>query len=289
MKRHAPTIDDLTTLATERSNPRTRTLDAMSTRAMLTAINREDATVPGAVAKAIPQIAQAVERIVPLLKNGGRLFYIGAGTSGRLGCVDASEMPPTYGVSSKLVQGIIAGGFGALRRSIEGAEDDAVKGAAEMQTRAIGPRDAVIGLSASGRAKYVQAALTEASKRGAFTACITCNRNSALIPLADVPIVADTGAEVVAGSTRMKAGTAQKLVLNMISTSVMVQLGRVKGNRMMDLKIKCDKLRERAARIVADEAGVDMNTALKALTDHAGSIRKSVAALQSGGLKKARV
>ena len=273
---------DLTSLATERANPRTAGLDTMSTKAMLVAINREDATVPAAVAKAIPKIAQAVEAIADRLKKGGRLFYIGAGTSGRLGCVDASEMPPTYGVPSKLVQGIIAGGYGALRRSVEGAEDDAAAGIGALEKRGVTASDAVVGLSASGRAKFVQAALIEARRRGAFTACITCNRNSALIALADAAIVADTGPEVVAGSTRMKAGTAQKLVLNMISTAVMVRLGRVKGNRMVDLKIKCDKLRERAALLVMEETGVDMTTALNALNAHGGAIRKAVVALKTG-------
>ncbi len=276
---------DLLSLSTERSNPRTAHLDGMSTKAILQAINREDATVPAAVAKAIPQITLAVEAIAECMKKGGRLFYLGAGTSGRLGCVDASEMPPTYGVSSKLVQGIIAGGYGALRRSVEGAEDDAVDGVAQLDRRDVGPGDAVVGLSASGRAKFVQAALTEARRRGAFTACITCNSNSALIPLVDVAMVADTGPEVVAGSTRMKAGTAQKLILNMISTASMVKLGRVKGNRMVDLKIKCDKLRERAALIVMDETGAEMSAALEALNANGGAIRKAIAAFENRARK----
>ncbi len=271
---------DLQSLSTERFNPRTTRLDAMSTRDVLCAINREDATVHGAVSKTIPRIAKAVEAIAARLKNKGRLFYVGAGTSGRLGCLDASEIPPTYGVSPKLVQGIIAGGYGALRRSIEGAEDDSARGAAEIVRRRIGAGDAVVGLSASGRATFVQAALQEASRRGAFTACITCNRNSALIPLVEVAIVADTGPEVVAGSTRMKAGTAQKMILNMISTAVMVRLGRVKGNRMADMQIKCAKLNERAALIVVEETGVELRAALNALKTHRGSIRNAIAALK---------
>ena len=252
----------------------------MSTRDVLRAINREDATVHSAVSKTIPRIAKAVEAIAARLKNKGRLFYVGAGTSGRLGCVDASEIPPTYGVSPKLVQGIIAGGYGALRRSIEGAEDDSARGAAEIVRRRISAGDAVVALSASGRATFVQAALQEAARRGAFTACITCNCNSALIPLAEVAIVADTGPEVVAGSTRMKAGTAQKMILNMISTAVMVRLGRVKGNRMADMQIKCAKLGERAALIVVEETGVELSAALNALKTHRGSIRKAIAALK---------
>ena len=252
----------------------------MSTRDVLRAINREDATVHRAVFKTIPQIAKAVVAIAARLKNKGRLFYVGAGTSGRLGCVDASELPPTYGVSPKLVQGIIAGGYGALRRSIEGAEDDSARGVAEIGRRRVGAGDAVVGLSASGRATFVQAALQEAARRGAFTACITCNRNSALIPLAEVAIVADTGAEVVAGSTRMKAGTAQKMILNMLSTAVMVRLGRVKGNRMADMQIKCAKLADRAALMVVEETGVELPAARTALKTHRGSIRKAIAALK---------
>ena len=253
----------------------------MPTKQLLRAINREDATVARAVAKGIPQITRAVDEIAQRLQRGGRLFYIGAGTSGRLGCVDASEMPPTYGVSPKLVQGIIAGGYSALRKSIEGAEDNGAAGVADIAKRKLGPRDAVVGLSASGRARYVREALREASRRGAFTACITCNANSQLIPFARVAIVVETGAEAVAGSTRMKAGTAQKLVLNMLSTSVMVRLGRVKGNRMVDLKIKCKKLRERAALLVMDETGASMPRALAALKSQGGSIRKAVASLRN--------
>lgn len=268
-------------LSTEQPNARTANLDKMSTERLLRAINREDASVPKAVAKAIPQIKRAVDEIAPRLQNGGRLFYIGAGTSGRLGCVDASEMPPTYGVSSKLVQGIIAGGFSALRRSIEGAEDDGPAGVADIARHKVGRRDAVVGLSASGRARYVREALREAARRGAFTACITCNRNSQLIPCAHIAIVVETGPEVVAGSTRMKAGTAQKLALNMLSTAAMVRIGRVKGNRMVDLKIKCEKLRERATLLVMDEAKVTRRVARAALMAHSGSIRHATLALRT--------
>ncbi|HLX61056.1 MAG TPA: N-acetylmuramic acid 6-phosphate etherase [Planctomycetota bacterium] len=301
-------------LSTEQPNARTANLDRMSTARLLRAINREDASVHKAVAKAIPEIERAVDAIAVRLKNGGRLFYIGAGTSGRLGCVDASEMPPTYGVSPKLVQGIIAGGYGALRRSVEGAEDDGAAGVRDISKRRIGPRDAVVGLSASGRARYVREGLQEAARRGAFVACITCNRNSqlaalfhakrqrpakfakntfgkalrslrSLAPLRErmlfpgAAIIAETGPEAVAGSTRMKAGTAQKLILNMISTAVMVRLGRVKGNRMVDLKIKCEKLRERAMLLVIDETNATPRAALAALDKHSGSVRKAIAAL----------
>jgi N-acetylmuramic acid 6-phosphate etherase len=177
----------------------------------------------------------------------------------------------------------MAGGFEALTRSKEGAEDDGRAGRADIRKRRISRRDCVVGLSVSGRARYVREALLETRKRGAFTACITCNANSLLIPCADVAIVVETGAEVVTGSTRMKAGTAQKMILNMISTAAMVRLGRVKGNRMIDLQIKCEKLRERATNLVMDETGVDQTRALKALEAHGGSVRKAVAAIRRHG------
>jgi N-acetylmuramic acid 6-phosphate etherase len=274
-------MTDLRNLSTEQSNPRSARLDKLPVAQLLRVINREDATVAAAVAKAIPAIARVVQSVAPRLKRGGRLFYIGAGTSGRLGCVDASEMPPTYGVAPDLVQGIIAGGYDALLRSKEGAEDDGVAGVADIAARNVGKRDAVVGLSVSGRAKYVRDALGEARRRGAFTACITCNRNSALIPCADVAIIAETGPEVVAGSTRMKAGTAQKLILNMISTATMVRLGRVRGNRMVDLQIKCEKLRERARNLVMEETGATAAAALKALEASGGSVRKAVSCLKA--------
>jgi N-acetylmuramic acid 6-phosphate etherase len=273
-------------LATEQSNPRSRRLDKLPTIELLQVINGEDATVAAAVAKAIPAISRVVSAVARRLASGGRLFYIGAGTSGRLGCVDASEMPPTYGVPPTLVQGIIAGGYEALLRSKEGAEDDGAAGSADIAARDVGRRDAVIGLSVSGRARYVREALNEARRRGAFTACITCNRNSALLPCAQVAIVAETGPEVVAGSTRMKAGTAQKMILNMVSTAAMVRLGRVKGNRMVDLQIKCAKLRERARNLVVEETGATPAQALKALAAHGGSVREAIAALLKGKGKK---
>lgn len=279
MKASGKTTESLTnlrSLATEKQNPNSARLDKLPTRKLIAVINREDATIARAVAKAIPQIAAAVDKIAARLKRGGRLFYIGAGTSGRLGCLDASEMPPTYGVPHTLVQGIIAGGPAALTRSIEGAEDDGAAGIADVRSRKIGKRDALVGLSVSGRARYVREALLEARKRGAFTAAITCNKNSALIACADVAIVAETGAEVVTGSTRMKAGTAQKMILNMLSTGAMVKLGRVKGNRMLDLQIKCEKLQERALNLVMDETGVDAASAAKALKAAGGSARRAV-------------
>jgi N-acetylmuramic acid 6-phosphate etherase len=273
-------MTDLKNLSTEQPNRRSENLDKLPVKKLLQVINREDATVAHAVAKAIPQIEKVVRAVSKRLARGGRLFYIGAGTSGRLGITDASEMPPTYGVPHTLVQGIIAGGFGALLKSKEGAEDDARAGIADIRSRRIGKRDAVIGLSVSGRARYVREALNEARRRGAFTGAITCNKNSLLIGCADVAIVAETGPEVVTGSTRMKAGTAQKMVLNMISTATMVRLGRVKGNRMVDLQLKCEKLHERARNLIMDETGASADRAARALKASKGSVRKAIAALK---------
>lgn len=273
-------MTDLKHLSTEQPNRRSRNLDTLPVKKLLQVINREDATVAHAVAKAIPQIAKVVNAAAARLARGGRLFYIGAGTSGRLGVTDASEMPPTYGVPQTLVQGIIAGGYGALLKSKEGAEDNAKAGIADIRARKVGARDVVIGLSVSGRARYVREALLEARKRGAFTGCITCNRNSLLIGCADVAMVAETGPEVVTGSTRMKAGTAQKMILNMISTAAMVRLGRVKGNRMVDLQLKCEKLHERARNLIMDETGASAAAAVKALKASGGSVRKAIARLR---------
>ena len=270
-------------LATEQSNPNSTRLDKLPVEKLLRVINREDATIAAAVNRAVPAIAKATTAIAARLKKGGRLFYIGAGTSGRLGCLDASEMPPTYGVSPLLVQGIIAGGPKALTQSQEGAEDDGAAGIADIRSRKIGKKDAVVGLSVSGRARYVREALNEARKRGAFTACITCNANSLLIPCADVAMIAQTGPEVVTGSTRMKAGTAQKMILNMISTAAMVRLGRVKGNRMLDLQIKCEKLQERALNLVVEETGASVEAAQAALKKSRGSVRAAVTALRKSG------
>lgn len=273
-------IASLRTLDTEKPNPRSAALDRMPISDLLSTINREDATVARAVAAALPDIERVVKAVVPKVKNGGRLFYIGAGTSGRLGVLDASEMPPTYGVPPTWVQGLIAGGLPALTASQEGAEDDGAAGVRDIRSKKIGKNDTVIGLSVSGRARYVREALDEANRRGAFTGCITCNSASLLIPCAKVAIVVETGPEVVAGSTRMKAGTAQKMVLNMISTALMVKLGRVKGNRMVDLQIKCEKLRERACDLLIDQTGCSEAQAQKALTRAKGSVRKAAALLK---------
>lgn len=274
-------MTSLRRLATERPNPRTQNLDRLSTRGMLARINAEDLRVPLVVRRCIPRLAQVVEAVSERLQRGGRLLYVGAGTSGRLGCLDASEMPPTFGVPPRLVQGLMAGGSRALTRSLEGAEDDGCAGARVIRARGVGPLDAVVGLSASGRARFVREALKEARRRGAFTAAITCNVNSALAPCAHVAVVAETGPEVLAGSTRMKAGTAQKLILNMLSTAVMVRLGRVQGNRMVDLQLKCEKLVERAQHLVMDRTGAGPRAAARALRAAKGSVRQAIAALRS--------
>jgi N-acetylmuramic acid 6-phosphate etherase len=271
----------LTALQTEARNPRTAQLSAMKTGALLRAINREDRTVARAVAHVIPVLTSLVDQAALRLNAGGRLLYVGAGTSGRLGCLDASEIPPTYGVPARLVQGIVAGGARALRRSIEGAEDDGPAGVAAMARQRVSSRDVVVGLSASGRARYVRAALAEARRRGALTAGITCNRNSLLAECVDVALVAETGPEAVAGSTRMKAGTAQKMILNMLSTALMVRLGRVQGNHMTHLQIKCEKLRERAALLVMSEAGVSRTKALLFLKKSGGSVHAAIQAAKS--------
>jgi N-acetylmuramic acid 6-phosphate etherase len=276
----------LAELATEAANPRSARLDELPLRRLLEIINEEDRTVPRAVGRAMPAIEEAVVGVAGCLRQGGRLFYIGAGTSGRLGCLDASEMPPTFGVEPEMVQGIIAGGPPALTASQEGAEDDGPAGRHDLARRHVGPLDAVAGLSASGRARYVQEALREAARRGAFTICVTCNPNSPLASLARVPIVAETGPEVLAGSTRMKAGTAQKLILNMITTGAMVLLGRVRGNKMVNLQLKCEKLRERARNMVMEASEVDEAQAEEALALAGGSVLyaiESLAQLQDKG------
>jgi N-acetylmuramic acid 6-phosphate etherase len=227
----------------------------MDTLGIVRVINTEDQTVALAVERALPQIAQAVDVIVERLRRGGRLFYIGAGTSGRLGVLDASECPPTYGVAPELVQGIIAGGDDALRNSIEGAEDDLVQGAVELRERGLTAADAVVGIAASGRTPYVLGALAYARQVGAAIIGISNNAPAPLLDAADIAIPVVTGAEVIAGSTRMKSGTAQKLMLNMLSTATMIKLGKVYGNLMVDVQAKNAKLRQRAQRLVARIAG----------------------------------
>ena len=252
-------------------------LERMSTVELLRNINAEDRTVADAVAKAIPQIEPFVDAIAERMERGGRLFYIGAGTSGRLGIVDASECPPTFGVPHGMVVGLIAGGDTAIRKAVEFAEDDTEQGWKDLQEHAIGKDDTVIGIAASGGTPYVIGALESARKAGVLTGCITCNPDSPVTLACDHPIIAVVGPEFVTGSTRMKSGTAQKLILNMISTSVMIKLGRVKGNRMVDMQLSNNKLVDRGTRMVMDGLGVDYDKANALLKKH-GSVRKAVAA-----------
>jgi N-acetylmuramic acid 6-phosphate etherase len=252
-------------------------LERMSTAELLRNINAEDGTVAKAVAEVIPAIERLVDAIVPRMREGGRLFYLGAGTSGRLGIVDASECPPTFGVPHGLVVGLIAGGDGAIRKAVEFAEDDRQQGWEDLQEHAIGGNDSVIGIAASGGTPYVVGALERCNAEGILTGGITCNPGSAVATTAAHPIVAVVGPEFVTGSTRMKSGTAQKLILNMISTSVMIKLGRVKGNRMVDMQLSNNKLIDRGTRMVMNELGVPYEEANALLKQH-GSVRKAVEA-----------
>lgn len=240
---------------TESENDATRDIDKASTLDALSLINNEDKQVAFAVEKALPEVAVTVDEVVARLENGGRLFYVGTGTSGRLGVLDASELPPTFGVESGLVQGVIAGGIDALYKATEASEDNADAGEADLAARDLNAKDALIGIAASGRTPYTIGALEYARSLGCFTACITCNPDSPITEAADVAIVALVGPEAIAGSTRMKAGTAQKLILNMISTVAMIRLGYVVGNRMTNMRTANNKLRERSLRIIAAEAG----------------------------------
>ncbi|MBW4438587.1 MAG: N-acetylmuramic acid 6-phosphate etherase [Pleurocapsa minor GSE-CHR-MK-17-07R] len=254
---------------TEQQNPNTQGIDQMDTLAMVRAINSEDQTVADAVARALPDIARAIDAVADSLRRGGRLFYVGAGTSGRLGILDASECPPTYGTPPEMVQGVIAGGEDAVFDAVESVEDDEAAGAADLRARDVSALDAVVGIAASGRTPYVLGALRHARSLGAVTIGISNNTPAAVLDAADIPIALVTGPEVITGSTRMKAGTAQKLVLNMISTGTMIKLGKVYGNLMVDVQVKNEKLLQRARRIVAHVGGVDEARAAE-LLDLAG-------------------
>lgn len=246
---------------TEQENPNTSRIDQVSTLEALSLINNEDKLVALAVEKVLPEVALVIDKIVERLQNGGRLFYVGTGTSGRLGVLDASEIPPTYGVSYELVQGVIAGGYDALYKASEASEDNREAGANDLQTRGLTEKDAVIGIAASGRTPYTIGAVEYALKLGCFTACIACVPDSLLTQTAEIAIVPVVGAEAITGSSRMKAGTAQKLVLNMISTVCMIRLGYVKGNRMTNVKASNIKLIERSLRILMNETELDETTA----------------------------
>lgn len=250
-------------------------LEKMSVTELLSNINNEDKTVPLAVEKALPQIETLVTKVVEKMKLGGRLFYIGAGTSGRLGIVDASECPPTFGVPFDLVNGIIAGGDKAIRKAVENAEDNTTQAWIDLQEQNISENDVVIGIAASGTTPYVIEGLKKCNEHNIITGCITCNEGSPLALTANFPIVVVVGPEFVTGSSRMKAGTAQKLVLNMISTATMIQLGKVKGNKMVDMQLSNDKLVDRGIKMIMSEIPVDYEKASHLLKEF-GSVRKAV-------------
>jgi N-acetylmuramic acid 6-phosphate etherase len=247
----------------------------MSITELLTNINNEDKTVPLAVEKAIPQIEALTQVIVRQMKVGGRLFYMGAGTSGRLGIVDASECPPTFGVEHGLVIGLIAGGDKAIRKAVEFAEDNTEQGWLDLQEHMVNDKDVVVGIAASGTTPYVIGALKKCNENGIATGCITCNQGSPVAKEAKYAIEVVVGPEFVTGSTRMKSGTAQKLVLNMISTATMIQLGRVRGNKMVDMQLANNKLIDRGVRMIMEETGASIEVA-KELLEKNGNVRKAV-------------
>lgn len=250
-------------------------LEKKSVRELLESINNEDKKVAVAVEKTIPQIERLVEDIVPRMRRGGRIFYMGAGTSGRLGVLDASELPPTFGVPPTFVIGLIAGGDVALRNAVEDAEDDPMQGWNELVEHKINERDTIIGIAASGTTPYVVGALHEARSHGILTGCITSNPDSPLAAEADHPIEMIVGPEFVTGSSRMKSGTGQKMILNMITTTVMIQLGRVKGNKMVNMQLTNKKLVDRGTRMIVDELGIDYDHAKALLLMH-GSVKKAI-------------
>ena len=267
---------------TEERNPLTKNIDTLSTFEMLTLINAEDQKVALAVRDALHNIAAAVDAITARMQRGGRLIYIGAGTSGRLGVLDASECPPTFGIPPELVVGLIAGGRAALTDAVEGAEDDWEGGAREIMELDVNENDSVIGVAASGRTPYAIGALQESKKSGALTISITCNHPSPLGELAEISIALVVGPEVVSGSTRLKAGTAQKMVLNMISTAVMIRLGKTYSNLMVDVQPTNVKLRQRARRIVAEATGLDLQRAADMLSSCNGEVKTAIVAILAG-------
>jgi N-acetylmuramic acid 6-phosphate etherase len=252
-------------------------LEEMSVHDLLVNINNEDKTVPLAIEKALQQIESLVQQITESIKNGGRLFYIGAGTSGRLGIVDASECPPTFGVSFDMVIGIIAGGDTAIRRAVEFAEDDREQAWKDLSEHNVNDKDVVIGIAASGSTPYVIGGLEQCNSNNILTGCITCNTGSPLASVSKYPIEVVVGPEFVTGSSRMKAGTAQKLVLNMISTATMIQLGRVKGNKMVDMQLSNHKLVGRGVQMIVDELQISQEEATELLNEHK-NVRKAIEA-----------
>lgn len=274
---------------TEQENPRTRGLSELPSEEIVRLMNEEDARVAGAVRLVLPSVARVVDSIVERLRAGGRLFYVGTGTSGRLGVLDASECPPTFGVEPELVQGIIAGGYEALHRAVEASEDDRGAGARDAEARGVNRGDALVGLAASGRTPYTIGAVEYARGAGAFTAAVTCVPGSPITKAAEVSVVPVVGPEAVAGSTRLKAGTAQKMVLNMISTAALARLGYVTGNRMTNMRARNSKLHARSLRILAVEVGLDETAAAEALERAGGDLRVAIVMSKTGrGIEDAR-
>jgi len=267
---------------TEQRNPRSRGLDRKSSLAIVRALNREDAGVAPAVRKVLPQIAQAVDAIAKSLRAGGTLFYVGAGTSGRLAVLDAAECPPTFGVSPNVVQALIAGGRKAVAGAVEGAEDSAANAVRDLRARKVTRDDVVVGIAASGTTPYVLSALAFARKHGATTVAVTSNRRAPIRRDAQIVIATDVGPEVVTGSTRLKAGTSQKLVLNMLSTAAMVRLGHIYENLMIDLALTNQKLRQRGLRILTEASGADPSAAEHALRQSGHNLRVALTMLKNG-------
>ena len=267
---------------TEQENPRSTHLSSQTTAEIVALMNDEDAMVAGAVKRVLGDVVKAVDETVARLEKGGRLFYTGTGTSGRLGVLDASECPPTFGVSPELVQGVIAGGYDACYRAVEASEDDADAGGADLKQRGFTAGDVLVGIAASGRTPYTVGAVRYARALGAFTVALTCMPDSPITQAAELSIVPVVGPEVVTGSSRLKAGTAQKMVLNMVSTATMVRLGYVSGNRMSNLQARNIKLRDRAERIVMAETGLDQVAAAQALDDAGSDLRVALVMIKTG-------
>jgi len=265
----------MTFIKTTEQSSKYNHLEKMTVEQLLTNINNEDKTIALAVEKCIPQITLLCKNSIVCLKNGGRLFYIGSGTSGRLGILDASECPPTFGVDHNLIIGLIAGGDSAIRKAVEFAEDSKTQGWEDLQKYNICTKDVLIGIAASGTTPYVLGAIEMANKNQILTGCITCNKNSTLSKLAQLPIEVIVGPEIVTGSSRMKAGTAQKLILNMISTTVMIQLGRIKDNKMIDMQLSNTKLIHRGTKIIQNELGITESLAQEILLKY-GSVRAAL-------------
>ena len=265
---------------TESENPNTSGIDELPVLEALGLINVEDSLVAKAVGKTLPDVAGFIAEIVPKIRSGGRLFYVGTGTSGRLGVLDAAEIPPTFGVSPDMIQGVIAGGYEALYKAVEVSEDNKEGGADDLEGRGLSADDSVIGIAASGRTPYTIGAVEYARSLGCLTACITSDPRAPIVDIVDFPLVAEVGPEVIAGSTRMKSGTAQKLILNMISTLIMVRLGHVKGNKMVDVKPGNKKLIARRLRMLMDDSGMSEDEAEKLLASAKDNLK--IALVMSG-------